>query len=74
MVAGGGIWVGVQDTVPPLYPLVLFNSELSGSTLALPDDEFFTVQAVHEKIKASDSLFTHKNVCPACGREYEGQD
>lgn len=33
---GGGVWVGVQESVPPLPDMVLFNHPTSRSTLALP--------------------------------------
>ena len=57
VIGGGGIWVGIQETIPPLHDLVMFNSEYSRSTLCLPDDEFFTVNAVHEHILKSDATF-----------------
>ena len=57
VIGGGGIWVGIQETIPPLHHLVMFNSEFSRSTLCLPDDEFFTVNAVHEHILKSDATF-----------------
>jgi hypothetical protein len=57
VIGGGGIWVGVQETIPPLHDLVMFKSEYSGSVLCLPDDEFFTVNAVHEHILKSDGTF-----------------
>lgn len=61
VLAAGGKWVGVQrapvSSVLDQPDLVLFNSERTGSTLALPDDEFFTVAAVREKIYLSDKTF-----------------
>lgn len=54
---GGGIWVGIQETYGLPYNLVMFNSAYSHSTLCLPDDEFFTVNAVYDVIKTSDAKF-----------------
>jgi hypothetical protein len=51
---GGGIWVGIQEG--GLYNLVLFNSPLSGSTLALPTTEI-TAEAVRLRIEKSDREF-----------------
>ena len=58
VLAGGGVWVGIQEALTPDTPsLALFNSPTTGSTLALPDDERFDSREVHEKIEASDKLF-----------------
>ena len=57
VLAGGGEWVGVQESVPPAPNLVLFNSPTTGSTLSLPDTEEFTAARVHEKILWSDASF-----------------
>ncbi len=56
VLAGGGQWVGVQECVPPLTALVLFNSPTTQSTLALPADQL-TSATVHAKIVASDAQF-----------------
>lgn len=56
--SAGGQWVGVQEGLGFGGPdLVLFNSKRTKSTLALPDDEFFTVAAVQERIRLSDETF-----------------
>jgi hypothetical protein len=66
VIGGGGIWCGVQETIPGAgHDLVLFNSELSKTTLALADDEFFTVNSVHDKILQSDSTFKKARSQPA---------
>ena len=57
----GGNWVGIQEFEEGGQSLVLFNSPTTHSTLALPDDEFFTLQAVRDKIAASDKLFGNDN-------------
>ena len=55
--AGGGQWVGMQDTfVPGQEPLVLFNSPTSKTTLALPVS-LCTADNVHGKIHGSDADF-----------------
>ena len=53
---GGGIWVGIQEAFPedPVPAYILFQAPLSGKLLMLPDDEFFTVQAVQAKIHLAD--------------------
>jgi hypothetical protein len=63
-----GIWVGVQEGDGMYTDLVLFNSRQTSSTLALPANEFFTVQAVKEKIAASNKLF---GIGEEIGRENE---
>lgn len=56
--AAGGQWGGLQEGLGFGGPdLVLFNSKRTKSTLALPDDEFFTVAAVQERIRLSDETF-----------------
>jgi hypothetical protein len=63
VIAAGGKWVGVQVALlPEEHNLVLFNSEKTGSTLALLDNEFFTVQAVQNKIRLSDREFANAPV------------
>jgi hypothetical protein len=63
VIAAGGKWVGIQPSMTDdEHTLVLFNSEKTGSTLALPDNEFFTVQAVQDKIRLSDREFANAPV------------
>lgn len=56
---GGALWIGLQealsDDIAKAY--VLFEAPLSGKLLMLPDNEFFTTQAVHEKVHAADRNF-----------------
>ena len=54
--AGGGIWVGIQETGGHLHDLVLFNSPTTGSTLALKTTEI-TPELVKTKIADSDRTF-----------------
>ena len=44
----GGVWVGLQHTFVADHPMVLFRSD--ANLLSLPYDEFFTVNAVQEKM------------------------
>jgi hypothetical protein len=62
VVSGGGCFIGVQETLPPDSPLVLFNSEATNSTYALADDEFFTINAVQDRIKIGDAAFNRQRV------------
>jgi hypothetical protein len=59
--AGGGIWVGLQDTMNEDEPLVLFNSPTSKSTLALPLS-LLSVDNVRGKIQGSDMDFQKRPV------------
>jgi hypothetical protein len=60
--AGGGQWVGLQDTFELLSePLVLFNSPTSKSTLALPVS-LCTADNVRGKIHGSDDDFQKRPV------------
>ena len=54
---GGGEWLGIQEGEGLYTDLILFHSPQTGSTLALKDDEFFTVDAVQNHIKQSDNLW-----------------
>jgi hypothetical protein len=56
VIAGGGVWVGVQEAVDPDNTLVLFNSPFHKSTLAVPLKSI-TVDAVQNKIQASNKTF-----------------
>jgi hypothetical protein len=56
VLAGGGQWVGVQECVPPMSALVLFNSPTTQSTLAIHANQL-TSETVHAKIVASDAAF-----------------
>ena len=48
----GGIWIGVQDALfLANFPIVCFRSPDNFHMLSLPFDEFFTVNAVQEKLK-----------------------
>lgn len=53
--AGGGVWVGVQETVEP-PALVLFTNPKTGTTLALYDD-LITEERVRDKITRSDRAY-----------------
>lgn len=57
---GGANWVGIQEAFPedkvPAY--VLFTAPVSDKLLMLPDDEFFTTGAVHEKVYLVDKRHT----------------
>lgn len=55
VVAGGGVWVGVQETVEP-PALVLFTNPKNGVTLALYDD-LITEERVRNKIARSDRAY-----------------
>jgi len=58
VLVGGGEFVGIQESLTPDTPsLVLFNSPTTGSTLALPVNDDFSAQAVHQRIEASDKAF-----------------
>jgi hypothetical protein len=58
VLAADGEWVGLQESLSnDMVPLVLFNSAKTGSTLALPADENFTVATVREHIRISDEQF-----------------
>lgn len=60
--AGGGQWVGLQDTfLPDREPLVLFNSPTSKTTLALPVS-LCTVDNVRGKIMGADADFRKRPV------------
>lgn len=61
VVAGGATWVGVQETVPPGPDLVLFNSLINKTTLALPVTEI-SVAAVRQKVIASDQQFANRPI------------
>ena len=54
---GGGEWLGIQEGEGLYTDLILFHSPQTGSTLALRDDEFFTVEAVQNKIQTADKMF-----------------
>ena len=47
----GGIWIGLQDSFLADFPIVCFRSPDNFHMLSLPFDEFFTVNAVQEKLK-----------------------
>ena len=58
----GAQWVGVQETVPPIPHLLLFNSPASSSTLAIRLEPDMTpreiVEAIHERLVSSDKEFS----------------
>jgi hypothetical protein len=61
----GGQWCGVQESVPPLPHLLMFNSPQTGSTLAIrinPTEinEAEIVTAIRTRIAASDKQFKEK--------------
>ena len=51
--AAGGFWIGFQESFTG-HPIVVFHSESSGQPFTLPYDEFFTVNAVKEKLGGED--------------------
>jgi hypothetical protein len=57
----GARWVGLQETVPPLPYLLLFNSPTTDSTLAIkltPDlTQRKIVEAIHKRLVESDAEF-----------------
>ena len=59
--ACGGVWVGVQETVPPLPHLLMFNSPQTDSTLAVKLEPGLTfaeiAKAVKKRIADSDKTF-----------------
>lgn len=60
--SAGADWCGIQETIPPLPSLLLFNSPKSGSTLAVrfyPSnfDSASIAAAVRRKMKESDKKF-----------------
>ena len=62
MEAGGGAWVGLQDTfIEGREPMVLFNSPTSKSTLALPMS-LLTPDNVRGKIQGSDADFEKRTI------------
>src|SRR5208337_4118669 len=52
---GGGVWVGIQEC-EGLPSLILFNSPVTGSTLALKTSEL-TADNVRRRIEESDAAF-----------------
>lgn len=56
---GGGLWVSFQESEPDdiVGAYVLFQAPLSQKLLMLPDDEFFTANAVQEKVHFVDYEF-----------------
>lgn len=59
---GGGQWVGFQEAEPEdeVKAYVLFQAPLSQKLLMLPDDEFFTTNAVQEKVHLADKDYMEK--------------
>lgn len=53
----GAIWVGIQEGDGMYTDFVLFNSKQTNITLALKDNEFFTVNAVQQKVAESNLTF-----------------
>lgn len=53
---GGGRWVSFQEAEPEdaVKAYILFQAPLSQKLLMLPDDEFFTTNAVQEKVHLAD--------------------
>lgn len=65
--AAGGTWCGVQESIFPELPMLLFNSPKTGSTLAVRFDptDFDTTQlmvAVREKLAESDRKFEDRTI------------
>lgn len=54
--AGGGEWLGIQETIPPGPDLVLFYSPQTRSTLALPVSEI-SIENVSSHIARSNRKF-----------------
>jgi hypothetical protein len=61
VIAGGGTWVGLQDTLNEDEPLVLFNSPTSKSTLALPLS-LLSSDNIRGKIAGSDADFEKRTI------------
>ncbi len=59
VLAGGGIWLGVQTGVEETSSLVLFASPTTNITSALPITEC-TAENVHAKIVSSDKAFGNR--------------
>ena len=59
--SGGGIWCGIQEGEGEFEDLVLFNSPQTHTTLALAADKWFTVEAVKNKLAASNLNFGREN-------------
>jgi len=61
----GGEWVGVQETVPPLPHLLMFNSPQTNSTLAVKMEPDMTLaelgEAVKKRIADSDKTFKRRS-------------
>jgi hypothetical protein len=58
---GGGRWVGIQECEGMAYDLVLFNSPVTGSTLALKTSDI-SADSVRRRIEESNALFNvHRN-------------
>jgi hypothetical protein len=57
----GGEWVGVQETIPPLPHLLLFNSPQTQSTLAVKLERDLTVaqvgRAIQKRLAESNKEF-----------------
>lgn len=57
----GGKWCGLQESVPPLPSLLLFNSPTTDSTLAIHLDKNLRptdiVALIRKRIKDSDAKF-----------------
>lgn len=60
----GAEWVGVQETVPPLPFLLLFNSPATDSTLAIKLNPDLTpkeiVDAIQKRMADSNKTFKNK--------------
>ena len=61
----GGEWVGVQETVPPLPHLLMFNSPQTNSTLAVKLEPDLTLaelgKAIQKRIADSDKTFKRRS-------------
>ena len=53
---GGGLWVSCQEAEAgdSVEAYILFQAPLSQKLLMLPNDEFFTTNAVQEKVHNAD--------------------
>ena len=56
---GGAQWVGMQEAFSEdmAHAYVLFQAPITHKLMMLPDDEFFTIQAVHATVHAADGRF-----------------
>ena len=66
---GGGVWVGVQESVSDDGALVLFNSPFHKSTLAVPV-RLMSAEAVALKITESNKTFSKPSAAQSVHPDY----